>query len=75
MGNGIVVRCSKRAQNQVHDELLRDDPELNLAWKHASGGRLFHSRLIGATARHSRKSQGDSANNQIVCSLDRLQQI
>ena len=30
----------------MHDELLRDDPELNLGWKHASGGMLFHFRLM-----------------------------
>ena len=29
----------------MHDELLRDDPKLNLGRKHASGGMLFHSRV------------------------------
>ena len=36
----------------MHDELLRDDPKVNLGRKHASGGMLFHFRSIGATARH-----------------------
>ena len=29
----------------MHDELLRDDPKLNLDRKQASGGMLFHFRV------------------------------
>ena len=62
MANGKWDCCevSKARPNQMHDELLRDDPKLNLGRKHASGGMLFHFRLIGATAR-----QRDSGDNQL----------
>lgn len=54
MANGKWDCCevSRARPNQMHDELLRDDPKVNLGRKHASGGMLFHFRSIGATARH-----------------------
>ena len=54
-GKWDCCEVSRARPNQMHDELLRDDPKVNLAWKHANGGRLFLFRLIGATARHFRK--------------------
>ena len=47
MANGKWDCCEvlRARPYQMHDELLRDDPKLNLGRKHASGGMLFHFRV------------------------------